>query len=118
MEICLLRRGPNEPLMVVEFELQYDPVTQRYIAELCILRVGSRRWEIKPSVPVIIHDEGGNKVHELPHWRGRIDTAIIVGNRFLCWVHYNVGFFIWDTAVEASPNKIRWIGVILSARCR
>ncbi|TVT96828.1 hypothetical protein EJB05_57967, partial [Eragrostis curvula] len=118
-EICLLRRrGPDEPLMVVELDVVYDRVARRELAELCILRVGSRRWEMKLSVPLVVHDEDGNESDQLPYRRDRIDTAITMGDWFLCWVHYSEGFFLWDTAEEPSPKKIRFLPLPREVMCR
>ncbi|KAL6851959.1 hypothetical protein ACP4OV_020144 [Aristida adscensionis] len=90
----MLRRGDGE-LTVVELEdAKYDRATGRYAAELFVLRVGSRQWEIKPPVPVVRHerhgdgggdDDGDDRLFS-KFWscfeRG---AAITVGDRYLCY---------------------------------
>ncbi|KAL6639727.1 hypothetical protein ACP70R_022549 [Stipagrostis hirtigluma subsp. patula] len=85
----ILRCGEDE-LLVAQLEVKYDSPD---MAELCMLRPG-RPWELKREVPIV--PSGAP-------WP--IDTVVPVGDRFLCWVSYNLStFLLCDMAEEENPN--------------
>jgi hypothetical protein len=77
------------------------------LADLCVLRVGWSEWELKRAVP-ITHEEG----KELMGLTSPSMT-IPVGDRFLCWVNYDIGLVVCDMAEEASP-KLRHVPLPVS----
>ena len=52
----LLRRSEDE-LLVAQLELTWSSV-DTFLAEVWVLHVGRREWELKPSVPIVLVDEG------------------------------------------------------------
>ncbi|KAL6600416.1 hypothetical protein ACP70R_045216 [Stipagrostis hirtigluma subsp. patula] len=88
----ILRRGEDE-LLVAQLEVKYDAPD---MAELCMLRPG-RPWELKREVPIV--PSGANRL---------IDAVVPVGDRFLCWVSYNLNtFLLCDMAEEENPKLHR-----------
>jgi hypothetical protein len=113
----LLRRGEKNDVLVVQVHIWCDfhaPRHQRRLmAEFCVLRPGMRQWEVMEPVP-ILHDlgaKGDELILESPRF------AVSVGDRFLCWVHYNTGFVLCDFADEASP-KARYVPFPAEMSCR
>ena len=51
-----MRRG-RAPC-VAQLELAPSADTGTFMAEVCVLHVGRREWELKPSVPIVLVDEG------------------------------------------------------------
>ncbi|KAL6639729.1 hypothetical protein ACP70R_022551 [Stipagrostis hirtigluma subsp. patula] len=96
-----LRRGEDETTVVVEIEIVYDGTLRRAVA-LCVLRVGTGRWEIKRQVPIVHQGDNGD-AEVLQSWDGT-ETGFAVGDRFLCWVDYSSGVFLCDMAEVAEPD--------------
>jgi hypothetical protein len=100
----LLRRHGKD-LLVVQLDLWYNRDARQNMVEFCVLRpfMDVRQWELIEPVPILQDDD---KV--APRLSG--DVVITVGDRYLCWVDYEKGFFLCDMADEASP-KVRYVPV-------
>ncbi|OQU82988.1 hypothetical protein SORBI_3005G058000 [Sorghum bicolor] len=113
----LLRRGENEnDLLVVEVDQWYDREAQQEMLEFCVLRTGTStgtgtgtgtdmpQWELMEPVPILLDN------NEVAPRLSSGNAIIPVGDRYLCWVDYENGFFLCDMADEASP-KVRYVPV-------
>ncbi|CAO2147942.1 unnamed protein product [Urochloa humidicola] len=98
----VLRRGEGD-LVVAQAEVMYNNNEDgpHDTVELCVLHPGGD-WDLK-QLPVVHHD-GGN----LPKWP-KLDAAMPVGNRFMCWVDYVSGFFVCDMADETTSSKVVYV---------
>jgi hypothetical protein len=86
----LLRRGDDDALLV-QLHVYYDRSLQRYMAEFCLLRIGARQWELMEPVPIIVQDDCDEDGKGSKHiWTYCIDTAIPVGDRFLCMLGFEL----------------------------
>ena len=84
---------------VVEDELM--PVVTS--ASSASVRSGS---SIKQAVPIIFDDHQGSKGDTVMR-RWQADAALPVGDRFLCWVNYLLGFILCDMAMDDMILKLR-----------
>ncbi|OEL16598.1 hypothetical protein BAE44_0022383 [Dichanthelium oligosanthes] len=109
----LLRRGDDDALLV-QLQLMYDRTLRQEMAEFSVLRVGTSQWELMEPVPIV--DDEDDKAGELLQLSWCTNTAIPVGDRFLCFVGYKSGFFLCDMADEASP-KVRYVRMPPVSRC-
>ncbi|KAL6658323.1 hypothetical protein ACP70R_003909 [Stipagrostis hirtigluma subsp. patula] len=102
----LLRLSDDE-LLIAQLKVARDEPYD--IADLYVLRVG-HEWELKQAVPVVVvRDDEGSKGDEASSRWWDMDAVFSIGDRFLCWVNYNSGFFLCDMAAdqEASPKLWR-----------
>jgi hypothetical protein len=105
----LLRCGEHE-LLVAHLEVN-NKKSWDSAADLCILRVG-QEWELKQEVPIIFDDhQGSNGDAVTVMWRWLTDTTVPVGDRFLCWVDFLVGFLFCDMAAHDASLKLRYVAL-------
>ena len=92
---------------MAQLELTWSSV-DTFLAEVWVLHVGRREWELKPAVPIVLVDEGdgaGGKGEKPRPWSWNRqymgDKVVPVGDRFLCWVDNSQGYvFLCDMAEE------------------
>jgi hypothetical protein len=103
----LLRCGEDDDGEVLVAQLRFAHKGPFDAADLCVLRPGRREWELKKAVP-IIHNDCGRCRHDLGRWQ-KLHAAIPSGNRFMCWVNYDLStFLVCDMAEEENP-KLRYV---------
>ncbi|CAL4985590.1 unnamed protein product [Urochloa decumbens] len=102
----LLRRGDGDDLLV-QLQFMFDREAQQDVAELCLLRLGTPRWDLMEPVP-IVYDQDFEKGDTMLWLSRGNDTALSVGERFLCLFGYERGFYLCDLADEASP-KVQFV---------
>ncbi|CAN6362427.1 unnamed protein product [Urochloa humidicola] len=94
----VLRHGDGE-VRVATLEITYDSPYDT--AELCVLRAGGE-WALQQVA--IVHHEGGF-VENFPE----IDAVVSVGVRFMCWVDYLSGFFVYDMEAQKTSLELVYV---------